>query len=219
MDPTPEQERQALLQAVCDSGRELSTAAVLFHTRLSESRGLSATEGKAVDILLRCGPMTAGEFGERSGLAPASVTGLMQRLEGKGVARRVRHPEDKRKVLIELVADQAGAATQPFADFVADLAQLVEGYSDDELRLIAGFSTKAARLQLDAAGRLGAGDPTYSSKRAPGPTAPTPEPPVYALPACPPGPALPRVSRRAAQRYRYPCLKSSPESLSPDWAR
>ncbi len=162
MDQTPEQERAALLQAVYDSGRELSTAAVMFHTKLSELRGLSATEGKAVDILMRFGPMTAGEFGERSGLAPASVTGLMQRLEHKGVARRVRHAEDKRKVLIELVGDQAAAAAPHFAGFMAGLAGLLEQYSDDELRLIADFSTRAARIQQDAAGQLGAGDHTYS---------------------------------------------------------
>jgi hypothetical protein len=34
---------------------------------------------------------------------------------------------------------------------------LLEGYSDDELRVIADFSTKAARVQQEAAGRLGQG--------------------------------------------------------------
>ncbi|MDR6436301.1 DNA-binding MarR family transcriptional regulator [Paenarthrobacter nicotinovorans] len=147
--------RKALLEAVYASGRELSTAAVMFHTKLSELRGLSATEGKAIDILLRLGPMTAGEFGQHSGLAPASVTGLMQRLESKGIARRVRHDEDKRKVLIELVGDQVTAATPYFLDFMNGLAALLEGYSDQELRVIADYSAKAADIQKNAAGRLG----------------------------------------------------------------
>jgi DNA-binding MarR family transcriptional regulator len=160
MDQVKKIQREALLQAVYDSGRELSTAAVMFHTKLSELRGLSATEGKAIDILLRFGPMTAGEFGEHSGLAPASVTGLMQRLESKGVAKRLRHAQDKRKVLIELVGDQRAAATPHFEDFMAGLAALLEGYSDDELRVIADFSTKAARVQQEAAGRLAGAGPT-----------------------------------------------------------
>jgi DNA-binding MarR family transcriptional regulator len=150
-------QRQDLLEAVYHSGRELSTAAVMFHTKLSELRGLSATEGKAIDILMRFGPLTAGEFGERSGLAPASVTGLMQRLEAKGVARRVRHVEDKRKVLIELMGDQAAAAAPYFEDFMNGLAALLEGYSDEQLRTIADFSSKAAAVQQEAAGRLGSG--------------------------------------------------------------
>lgn len=147
-------QRKALLEAVYESGRELSTAAVMFHTTLSELRGLSVTEGKAIDILLRHGPMTAGEFGELSGLAPASVTGLMQRLESKGAARRVRHGEDKRKILIELVGDQVAAAAPYFTDFMNGLGALLEGYSDDELRVIADYSSKAARVQQEAAARL-----------------------------------------------------------------
>ena len=150
-------QRDDLIQAVYESGRELSTAAVMFHTKLSELRGLSATEGKAIDILMRFGPLTAGEFGEHSGLAPASVTGLMQRLEAKGVARRVRHEEDRRKVLIELVGDQASAAAPYFVDFMGGLAALLEGYSDDQLRTIADFSSRAAAVQQEAAGRLGPG--------------------------------------------------------------
>ncbi|MDR6987225.1 DNA-binding MarR family transcriptional regulator [Paenarthrobacter nitroguajacolicus] len=147
--------RKALLEAVFASGRELSTAAVMFHTKLSELRGLSATEGKAIDILLRFGPMTAGEFGQHSGLAPASVTGLMQRLESKGIARRVKHDEDKRKVLIELIGDQVTAATPYFIDFMSGLTNLLEGYGDDELRVIADYSAKAAEIQKKAAARLG----------------------------------------------------------------
>ena len=153
--PSSEPTRQSLLDDVYASGRELSTAAIMFHTKLSELRGLSATEGKAIDLLLRFGPMTAGEFGERSGLAPASVTGLMQRLESKGVARRIQHSEDRRKVLVELVGDQVTAAAPYFADFMAGLGALLEGYSDEELRIIADYSHKAARIQQEAAGRLG----------------------------------------------------------------
>jgi DNA-binding MarR family transcriptional regulator len=98
--------------------------------------------------------MTDFEFGEHSGLAPASVTGLMQRLESKGVARRVRHGEDKRKILIELVGDQVAAAAPYFTDFMNGLGALLESYSDDELRVIADYSSKAARVQQEAAARL-----------------------------------------------------------------
>ncbi|MFJ6534800.1 MarR family transcriptional regulator [Paenarthrobacter sp. NPDC091711] len=156
MHPDSESDaRKALVEDVFASGRELSTAAVMFHAKVSELRGLSATEGKAIDILLRFGPMTAGQFGQHSGLAPASVTGLMQRLETKGVARRVRHDEDKRKVLIELIGDQVTAATPYFVDFMSGLTGLLEGYSDDELRVIADYSAKAAEIQKKAAARLG----------------------------------------------------------------
>ncbi|MHA7298415.1 hypothetical protein [Pseudarthrobacter raffinosi] len=37
------------------------------------------------------------------------------------------------------------------------LAALLEGYSDEQLRTIADFSSKAAAVQKDAAGHLGSG--------------------------------------------------------------
>ncbi|MBT2587334.1 hypothetical protein [Arthrobacter sp. ISL-95] len=69
--------------------------------------------------------------------------------------RRVRHDEDKRKVLIELIGDQVTAATPYFVDFMSGLAGLLEGYTDDELRVIADYSARAAEVQKNAAARLG----------------------------------------------------------------
>ena len=56
----------------------------------------------------------------------------------------------------------SAAAIPHFADFMTSLAELLKEYGDDELRVIAGFSARAARIRQDAAGRLGAGDHTYS---------------------------------------------------------
>ena len=53
---------------------------------LAELSGLSPTEWKALDLIQRLGPMTAGVLARESGLAPASVTGLISRLERKGFA-------------------------------------------------------------------------------------------------------------------------------------
>src|SRR5215469_10642105 len=93
--------RGVLVHQALGAVRELSSAAVLFQAALAESRGLSFIEAKALDLLERFGPLTAGELSTRSGLAPASVTGLVDRLVRKGVVRRSPHPRDGRRVLIE----------------------------------------------------------------------------------------------------------------------
>ncbi|MBO0816043.1 MAG: hypothetical protein J2P30_13000, partial [Actinobacteria bacterium] len=64
--------RRQLLDAMFQAGRELSVAAVMFHTALAARQGLTATEEKALDLLDRYGPLTARQLAERSGLAPAS---------------------------------------------------------------------------------------------------------------------------------------------------
>src|SRR5215813_11735666 len=98
--------RRQLLDALFTAGREVSAAAVMFHTALAARQGLSATEEKALDLLDRYGPLTGRQLAERSGLAPASVTSLVDRLEAKGYARRTRNPADGRSVLIETTPER-----------------------------------------------------------------------------------------------------------------
>jgi hypothetical protein len=98
----PSQRRARLLAELETAGRALSTAAVMFHTALSAELGLSASEEKALDLLDRLGPLTAKQLAQHSGLAPASVTGLVDRLERKGFASREPDPTDGRRALIAL---------------------------------------------------------------------------------------------------------------------
>jgi DNA-binding MarR family transcriptional regulator len=67
---------------------------------------------------------------DRSGLAPASVTGPVDRLERKGFAQRVPNPADGRGVLIETSQDRLASLTPLFGDFVASLDELCAGYTD-----------------------------------------------------------------------------------------
>lgn len=150
-------ERDELVGRLLAGGRELSNAAVMFHTALAEHQGLTATEEKALDLLDRFGPLTARQLRERSGLAPASVTGLIDRLERKGFARRVPNPEDKRSVLVETVPDRLAALGPLFEGYVASLMELVGRYDDRELAAIVDFLVEAAARQRQATLRLGDG--------------------------------------------------------------
>jgi DNA-binding MarR family transcriptional regulator len=147
--------RAELLEQLALAGRASSAATVMFHTAVAARQGLSATEEKALDLLERSGPLTAGELARRSGLAPASVTGLIDRLERKGFARRVPNPDDRRSVLVEVDAERLYARVAPlFADWVGSLLDLYAGYSDRELEVILHFLTEAARRQQEATARL-----------------------------------------------------------------
>jgi DNA-binding MarR family transcriptional regulator len=147
-------EREELVRAADAAGRALSTAAVLYHGTLAELSGLSPTEWKALDLIQRLGPVTAGVLARESGLAPASVTGLITRLERKGFARRLPNPADGRSVLVEVVPERLGDAAPVFDDFLRSLHDLYEEFSDDELRRIVHFTKEAARRQHEATRRL-----------------------------------------------------------------
>jgi DNA-binding MarR family transcriptional regulator len=136
------------------AGRELSTAVVMFHTAVGEASGLSVTETKALEVITRSGPVTPADIARLSGLAPASVTALLDRLERKRVARRVPHPTDGRRFLVEIEPDHMARSQVVFTDLVLQLEELSEEFDDAELETVVRFLRGAAQRQLAATERL-----------------------------------------------------------------
>jgi DNA-binding MarR family transcriptional regulator len=146
-DPSASRRAQ-LLDRLQTAGRDSSAATVMFHSVVAARVGLRATQEKAVDLLQRLGPMTAGELARHASLAPATVTALIDTLEARGFVRRVRNPADGRSVLVELDEERVMAAFVPlYTAWVEELTDLYRGFSDDQLETIAHFLTEAARRQ------------------------------------------------------------------------
>jgi DNA-binding MarR family transcriptional regulator len=146
--------RKALLAELQIAGREMSAVTIMFHTAVSAKVGLSVTEEKTLDILARSGALTARDLSQRTGLTPASVTALLNRLEKKRFVRRVGNPSDGRSILIELQPDSLRRLGSLFEDFSRSLDELYASYSDDDLELILEFMTKIARRQRESATKL-----------------------------------------------------------------
>jgi DNA-binding MarR family transcriptional regulator len=143
-------DRQDVLDDLARVGRDHSDATVLFHATVASLLDLHPTDYKVVGILERSGPMSAGEIARRSGLATASVTNLIDRLEQKGFVRRVTDPADRRRVMVDAVADRLTGARSLFASTRRSLAQLFDRYADRELAVIADFlGRNAERLRAE----------------------------------------------------------------------
>ncbi|MER5422690.1 MarR family winged helix-turn-helix transcriptional regulator [Streptosporangium roseum] len=147
--------RERLLAALVEAGREHSNTAVMFHTAVSARMGLGMTEEKTLDLLQRLGPLAAGEIAEHSGLAPASVSGLIDRLERKGFVRRIRDTEDRRRVIVEIRYDSIAGFGALFEDLVRGLEGLYATYTDEQLELILDFLRRSAEVQRAATAGLG----------------------------------------------------------------
>ena len=144
-------EREALLQANLQLGRELSARTLMFHAAVSDRVGLSAVEHKALDLLSRAGALTAGQLAELTGLTTGAITGLVDRLEKAGFVRRDRDPSDRRKVVIQPVLEKMEVDIAPlFADLGQQMEELLSGYSDQELAIIQDFVSRSiAVLQAE----------------------------------------------------------------------
>lgn len=141
--------RRELIEQLMAAGRAMSTATVMFHAAVAEKVGLSSTEDKAVELLDRLGPLTAGELAKHSGLTSASVTALIDRLERKGFATRSPHPRDRRRVLVEVVPERTGSVSALLTTWVVALTEVFDGYDDQQLETILRFLDQAARRQRE----------------------------------------------------------------------
>jgi DNA-binding MarR family transcriptional regulator len=148
--------RECLIATVLQASRESSTLAVFFHTKMAERVGLGATEGKTLGLLGLLGPLTAGEIASHTGLTTPSVTGLLDRLESKGMVRRVRDPHDRRRVIVEPDQERLAERDQLFFSVQEGFRELLDIYSDEQLATIADFLTRSAqRSQEFMASQLG----------------------------------------------------------------
>jgi len=152
-------ERDRLVEELLDAGREGSTLTVMFHTAIASRLGLSVSDYKALDVLIREGPLSAGALGRVTGLSTGAVTGLIDRLERAGLARRRPDSADRRKVMVEAtVGDLESDVLPMFASFSASLTQMLEGFTAKELAVIVDYNRRlnevleveVARLRDDA---------------------------------------------------------------------
>ncbi|HSV19060.1 MAG TPA: MarR family transcriptional regulator [Casimicrobiaceae bacterium] len=89
--------------------------------------------------------VASGEADSAAGLCksisydPGAMTRMIDRLEQKGLVRRIPHPEDRRATNLELTV--AGKALYPrlIGAKEAVTAQFLRGFSKDEIAMLEGF--------------------------------------------------------------------------------
>ena len=135
-------------------GWELSTAVVLFHEAVADRLGLSATDHKALGLIMRAGALTAGDLAQWTGLSPGAVTGLIDRLEQAGFVRRQRDPDDRRRVVVIAVPDQRPDLSEILAELTAAMHGLIAKYDEREVLAIRDYIVNAIAILQDQTRRL-----------------------------------------------------------------
>ena len=153
--------------AAVAASRELTTAAVMYHATVAERLGLGPADEKALDLLRRHGSLSAGELASLTGLAPASITALVDRLVAKKLARRRSSPDDGRRTLVEPTPEAETLLREQFADLVASIEDLFDDYTGGALALVTEVLLAMAERQRDATARLArAPAPTRARRRS-----------------------------------------------------
>jgi DNA-binding MarR family transcriptional regulator len=152
----PKRSTSALKPVVDLLGKRLSTATILFHSAVADRMGVSVADARCRSLLLQLGPMTAGGLALRLGLTTGAVTGVIDRLERARLARRVADPKDRRRVVVELVANRRRdqAIARLFAPMGRRVVALAGGYSEKERTTIFEFMSKACEILDEETTRL-----------------------------------------------------------------
>ena len=108
----------------------MRTADLLFDRigRLLRPLGVSAAGGLVLGLLRDNGPLSPSELGDRLIVTRATVTGVVDSLEQRGLVRRSPNPADRRSVLVEI--------TPPGLTVVQDLRVLVHRNERDWMHVL-----------------------------------------------------------------------------------
>ena len=121
------------MEAVAD---RLHSAALHLLRRLrleDDVLGLSPPRLSALSVVVSVGPLAIGELAAAEGVAPATMSRLVDGLEQEKLVIRERHPEDGRGVLVRATPKGMRILERGRAQRVASLADRLRSLSPREL--------------------------------------------------------------------------------------
>jgi DNA-binding MarR family transcriptional regulator len=133
--------RRRLTTAIKDSLRELSNQLSLLNHQVGAGLDLKDVDLDCLELIDRHGPLSPSALARRAGLHPATMTGILDRLQRGGWIARARDPDsvDRRSVSIQALRDRNAELYHRYAGMNASMDQLCAGYTEEQLELIADF--------------------------------------------------------------------------------
>lgn len=157
-DVTKENARQhrRSATAVKESLRELNTQLSLLNRQFGGKMALKDADWNCLDLVNRHGPISPGALAKLAGLHPATMTGVLDRLQRGGWITRDRDPDgaDRRAVIVRATNDRLPELYRVLGGMNNRMDELCERYTEAELELIADFLRRTTTAGHDAAAEL-----------------------------------------------------------------
>jgi DNA-binding MarR family transcriptional regulator len=151
--------RSELLEALEKGFREVSATGIVLHQAVADRLGLHLTDHKCLGMLCEMGPLSAGKLAELTGLTTGAITGVINRLERAGYAKRVPNPQDRRNINVAArnVSKFAARMEGLLGPLREKMRALLSRYSIEELTLILDFMKASVAISRAEAERLQSG--------------------------------------------------------------
>lgn len=148
------QSRRRRVAEVRQALRELATQLSLLNQQVSGYLELRPGDLQCLDLIGRHGPLSPTALARLTGLHPATLTGILDRLERGRWITRDRDPADRRGVLIRPLHDRSRDILGLYAGMNTSVGKISADYTDDQLEVIAGFLRRVTGAGQEAVGEL-----------------------------------------------------------------
>jgi DNA-binding MarR family transcriptional regulator len=153
-DPDAARQRRRLHTAIRESLRELSGQLASLNHQVGARLEIKDVDLGCLDLVTRHGPLSPSALARRAGLHPATMTGILDRLERGGWVVRERDPDDRRSVVVRGQRDRRAEVFNLYSGMHAAMDEVCAGYQESELELIAEFLRRTGAAGQRAADEL-----------------------------------------------------------------
>ena len=150
---SPDKNRKELMAALEAAMRDVSGLGVLHSQAVARRLGINSTDLECLGAMAS-GSTTAGALAQATGLTTGAITGVIDRLERAGFARREHDARDRRKVLVHPTPEVGQKVAPLFEPMRRASLSVLSRYGDDELALILDFLTRSHRSAVEVVASL-----------------------------------------------------------------
>jgi DNA-binding MarR family transcriptional regulator len=146
-DPAPhdgERTRRRLTGELKRRFRDVNNQIALLSHHISAQVDLKDVDLDCLDFLAQHGPATLSALARQAGVHPATMTGVIDRLEKGGWIQRQRDESDRRAVVVSVRPDAIGEVFRHYDGMNTQMDAVCDDYSPAELEVIAGFLARTA---------------------------------------------------------------------------
>lgn len=124
--------------------RDASAKGVIYSQAVADRLGIGSADLECLDLIALRGPTSAGAIADAVGLTSGAITGVIDRLERAGLARRERSREDRRKVIVRLLPAVERRVVPLFRPMENAAMTALADYRVEELQLLLDFFHRAS---------------------------------------------------------------------------
>jgi DNA-binding MarR family transcriptional regulator len=134
--------------------RDMRSQLSMLNHRVGVRLELKDVELNCLDLIARFGPINPSVLARQADIHPATLTGILDRLERGGWITRDRETSDRRGVVVRMLEERSMLVLGLYAGMNSRIEQICADYTPAELELLAGFLQRMAEAGRQASNEL-----------------------------------------------------------------